>query len=60
MVVFSVKPGEVLAFIPKQLENLVLGWRESSRGSTIAKGAIYKYIVPFAIVDPRGFDAVQN
>ena len=33
--------------------------RESSRGSMIAKGVVLPHTTPFAIIEPRGFDAPQ-
>lgn len=45
-------------FVPQQLSFDRLGPRESSRGSTVANGTVLANTDPFAIVEPRGFDAV--
>ncbi len=54
-----IQKSEVLFAIPHAVTNLDLGPREGSRDSAIANGSILEKMDPFAIVESRGFGAVQ-
>ena len=53
-------PGSVKKVILRGVEFFRFDLRESSRGSSIGKGASIFNTAPFPMDEPRGFDAVKT